>query len=53
VGTQCLLLFGPTKPTVWAPANAGVQVIRPASGNLNDISVDEVLDAIQGGLARN
>lgn len=46
VGTRCVLLFGPTDPAVWAPANAGVQVIRATSGNLNDITIEQVLDAI-------
>jgi heptosyltransferase-2 len=46
VGTPCLLLFGPTDPGVWAPANENVRVIRTASGNLNDISVEQVLDAL-------
>ncbi len=27
VGTRCLLLFGPTDSAVWAPANAGVEVV--------------------------
>ena len=51
VGTRCVLLFGPTNPIVWAPANAGVEVIRPASGNLSDISVEQVLDAIAAASA--
>lgn len=40
-GAPCVLFFGPTDPSVWAPANAGVTVIRPESGALTDISVDE------------
>ena len=40
-GAPCVLFFGPTDPAVWAPANAGVTVIRPESGALTDISVDE------------
>jgi heptosyltransferase-2 len=46
VETRCVLLFGPTDPAVWAPANTRVEVIRPASTNLNDISVEQVLEAI-------
>ena len=53
VGTRCVLLFGPTRPEVWAPANAGVQVIRPASASLNDISVEQVLEAIGTTSTRN
>lgn len=47
VGTRCVLLFGPTHPDVWAPANTSVQVIRPATANLTDITVEQVLDAIR------
>ncbi len=32
VGTRCLLLFGPSDPAVWAPANAGVHVLRAPAG---------------------
>ena len=53
VGTRCVLLFGPTDPAVWAPANAGVRVIRSASGSLDDISVEQVLDAVAAASARN
>ena len=53
VGTRCVLLFGPTNPDVWAPANAAVQVIRFASGNLNDITVEQVLDAIGAASTTN
>ena len=48
VGTPCVLLFGPTNPEVWAPANSGVEVIRSASGNLNEISVEQVLERLGG-----
>jgi heptosyltransferase-2 len=41
-GAPCVLLFGPTDPSVWAPANRGVNVIRPESGALADISVEDV-----------
>jgi heptosyltransferase-3 len=33
-GAHCVLLFGPTDPNIWAPANAGVRVIRAPLGNL-------------------
>ena len=46
VGTRCVLLFGPTNPRVWAPANASVQVIRPATAKLEDITVEQVLEAV-------
>jgi heptosyltransferase III len=51
VGTPCVLLFGPTNPDVWAPANAGVQVLRPRSGRLADLSVEEVSRAARSLVA--
>jgi heptosyltransferase-2 len=42
VGTPCRLLFGPTDPEVWAPANAGVRVIRAPEGDLGELGVEEV-----------
>ena len=33
----CHLFFGPTDPATWAPRNAGVAVIKVASGNLQDL----------------
>lgn len=41
-GAPCLLLFGPTDPAVWAPANDGVRVLRSPSGRMGDISYEEV-----------
>ncbi len=38
----CLLLFGPTDPAVWAPANPGVQIVSSPSGLMNDITLDSV-----------
>jgi heptosyltransferase-2 len=51
VGTPCLLLFGPTDPDVWAPANAGVQVLRAPEGELAELGVEEVWAAV-GGVMR-
>lgn len=47
VGTPCVLLFGPTDPAVWAPANSHVRVLRPGSKSLHDVPVTEVLDAVR------
>lgn len=41
-GVRCLLLFGPTDPLVWAPANAGARVLAAPSGSLDDITLDSV-----------
>ena len=46
VGTQCILLFGPTDPRVWAPANANVRVVQSCTGAMRGISVDEVAEAV-------
>lgn len=41
-GAACLLLFGPTDPSVWAPANSGVQVLASPTGAMEDIPLDSV-----------
>lgn len=45
VGTDSLLLFGPTDPAVWAPAGRNVHVLRAPTRQLSDISVDLVYEA--------
>lgn len=42
VGTPCVLLFGPTDPQVWAPANAHVRVLAAPGGEIAPIRVEEV-----------
>jgi heptosyltransferase-2 len=51
VGTPCLLLFGPTDPEVWAPANPQVRTLRSSSLTMDGIEVQEVLHASQELLA--
>jgi heptosyltransferase-2 len=41
-GAECLLLFGPTDPAVWAPANPDVNVLRAPDGLLHNLSVEDV-----------
>jgi heptosyltransferase III len=41
-GSRCLLLFGPTNPAVWAPANPGVAILRAPEGNLALLEPEEV-----------
>jgi heptosyltransferase III len=45
-GASCLLLFGPTDPLVWGPANPGVCVLRAPSGQLSDLETSTVLARI-------
>jgi heptosyltransferase III len=45
-GANCILLFGPTDPDVWAPRNENVQVIGAPNGNLNELRLETVLDAL-------
>jgi heptosyltransferase-3 len=42
-GVPCLLFFGPTDPLTWAPRNAGVQVVSPPQGTLEDWPADRAL----------
>ncbi|CAN5487387.1 glycosyltransferase family 9 protein [soil metagenome] len=42
-GARCLLLFGPTDPDVWAPANDGVEVLWAQDGQLSELEVEAVL----------
>jgi heptosyltransferase-2 len=51
-GTPCVLLFGPTDPMVWAPANAGVQIIQAPLGDLSSLPVAGVCAALGAQLGR-
>ena len=50
-GIPCLLLFGPTNPDVWAPANDAVVVVRPADGQLSSLETRTVLAKMKELLA--
>ena len=50
-GVPCLLFFGPTDPTTWAPQNSGVKVHLAPEGNLAQLTVDEAWDAAKDFLA--
>ncbi|MGE5207817.1 MAG: glycosyltransferase family 9 protein [Alphaproteobacteria bacterium] len=41
-GAQCVLLFGPTDPDIWAPRNNNVRVLRAPNRRLNDLGVEAV-----------
>ena len=45
VGAPCLLLFGPTDPAVWAPANPQVRVLAAPEGELARLDVAAVAGA--------
>ncbi len=46
-GAPCLLLFGPTDPDVWAPANDGVEVLWAEDGQLSELEVEAVLGKLE------
>ena len=48
VGAPCLLLFGPTDPAVWAPANPQVRVLVAPDRELARIEVEAVVRAATG-----
>ena len=47
VGTPVVAIFGPTNPAIWAPKGERVRLV---SGRLQEISVDDVLTAIENGI---
>lgn len=49
-GANCVLLFGPTDPNVWAPRNRNIRVLRAQSGKLSDLEVADVEEAVASTL---
>jgi len=47
VGARCILLFGPTDPAFWAPANPGVTVLQAPREHLLNLEVAQVKDAVE------
>ena len=45
-GANCILLFGPTNPNVWAPKNQSVEVLQVQSRNLADLEIAQVREAL-------
>src|SRR6266481_442420 len=41
-GANCILLFGPTDPDVWAPMNKNVQILRAPNARLSDLRIEHV-----------
>ena len=50
-GANCVLLFGPTDPDVWAPANDNVQVLRSPTGRLGDLGIEIVEGAFAAAVS--
>ena len=46
-GANCLLLFGPTDPDIWAPLNEGVEIVQSTDGSMDSISVETVITRAQ------
>jgi heptosyltransferase III len=49
-GANCILLFGPTDPNVWAPRNENVEVLRAPTGEINDLEIAVVQAALTKAL---
>ena len=49
-GANCVLLFGPTDPDIWAPQNENARVIRAPKRDLQDIDVAKVEPAVAASL---
>ena len=49
-GANCVLLFGPTNPDVWAPANDTVRILRSPSVRLEDLQIETVDAALAATL---
>jgi heptosyltransferase-3 len=47
---NCVLLFGPTDPYVWAPRNKNVRVLSAQSGKLSDLEIASVEAAVAGAI---
>ncbi|MEY2499299.1 MAG: heptosyltransferase, partial [Verrucomicrobiota bacterium] len=46
VDARCILLFGPTEPAIWAPANEKVTVLQAPDGNLRVLGLEPVAAAL-------
>lgn len=52
-GTKMISLFGPTKSYEWAPSMENQFYIQSKSGNIDDVSVDDVLNLCNKILTKN
>jgi heptosyltransferase-3 len=49
-GANCVLLFGPTDPNVWAPRNNNVLVLSAQSGKLSNLEIAPVEAAVASAM---
>jgi heptosyltransferase III len=49
-GAECILLFGPTDPDVWAPRNENVRVLQSETCHMRDLALDLVESALTAAL---
>ena len=49
-GANCILLFGPSDPEVWAPKNEKVQIIQTPTGDMPSLRFEAVRDAVMNRL---
>src|SRR5207248_1969763 len=47
VGARCLILFGLTDPKIWAPRNANARVLVAPDGDLRQLTVAQLCDALE------
>ena len=52
-GANCILLFGPTDPDVWAPRNDNVQILRAPNARLSDLRIENVEAALLASCVTN
>jgi heptosyltransferase-3 len=45
-GARCVILFGPTDPKMWAPQNSNARALLAPNGDLTQLEVATVCDAI-------
>jgi len=45
-GANCILLFGPTNPDIWAPKNNNVRVLRAPNDRMSDLRIEQVKAAL-------